>query len=79
MITVQSTFLQPIKYDGLLLISWKNGTMEGRIAQVADDRNQNVLHLLDHPCRHRTKGTGFQWHTRKNFGDFRTANQEMYA
>ena len=25
---------------------WKNGTTEGRIAQITDDRNQNVLYLL---------------------------------
>ena len=76
MIRVQSTFLQPRKYDCLLLTGWENGTTEGRIAQVADDRNQNVLYLLDHLCRHRIKGTGFRWHTgsRKKFGDFRTAN-----
>jgi len=46
MIRVQSTFLQPRKYDCLLLTGWENGTMEGRIAQVADDRNQNVLYLV---------------------------------
>jgi len=62
MIRVQSTFLQT-----LLLTDWKNGTMEGCIAQAADDMNQNVLYLLGHPCRHRIKGAGFRWHTYENF------------
>jgi len=31
-------------------------------------------YLLDHPRCRRIKGTGFRWHTRKNFGDFTTAN-----
>jgi len=75
MIRVQSTFLQPRKYDSLLLTSWKNGTTVSRVAQAADNRNQNILYLLDHPCRHRIKGAGFRWHTRKDFGDFRTANR----
>ena len=74
MIKDQSTFLQPRKYDGLLLTSWKNGRAESRVAQVADNRNKNFLYLLDYPCRHRIKGAGFRWHTRKDFGDFRTAN-----
>ena len=75
MIKDQSTFLQPRKYDGLLLTSWKNGTAESRVAQVADNRNKNFLYLLDYPCRHRTKKAGFRWLTRKDFGDFRTANR----
>ena len=53
MIRVQSTFLQPRKYDGLLLTDWKNGATLGRITQVTDDRNQNVLCLLNQvnqPC-----------------------------
>jgi len=58
----------------LLLTSWKNGTAESRVAQVTDDRSQNILHLLDYPCRYRIKKAGFRWHTRKDFDDFRTAN-----
>jgi len=55
MIGVQSTFLQPRKYDGLLLTSGKNGTTESHIAQVADNRNRNILYLFDCLCRHRIK------------------------
>jgi len=29
---VQSTFLQPRKYDGLLLTGWKNGMAQWRVA-----------------------------------------------
>ena len=39
--------------------SWKNGTVESRIGQVADNRNQNFLYLLDYPYRHRIKGARF--------------------
>ena len=41
----------------------KNRRTEGRIAQVTDDRKQNILYLLNQPCGHRIEGAGFGWHT----------------
>jgi len=63
----------------LLLTGWKIGTTESRITQVADNWNQNILYLLNYPCRHWIKGVGFRWHTRKDFGDFRTADRRDVA
>jgi len=49
MIRVQSTFLQPRKYDGLLLTGWKIGTTEVnvivRVREMARDKTRVKLWL----------------------------------